>query len=172
MMFAHFCRIESQLIGDLVHLDFLSPSGLGSAMPALGTAGCLVGKDSNGFETIVRQCVGRGLKDARIKSTRHTMSTVRSAVEYRPMMHGSNGSILFVSNFGRHQNGMTAAMTIKDLLTRQTNFHGTACDHRQFAHNNLVVERIALASKSAAIRSCNHADMTCGHLEDFRQMPV
>ena len=118
MLFAYFRRIESQVIGDLVHLDFLRPSRLGSAVAALRTAGCLVGEDSNGFEAVVRQCVGRGLKDARVKGARHTVAAVGPAIQYRAMMHGGNGSILFVSRLRRHQNRMPAAMTIKDLFTR------------------------------------------------------
>src|SRR5438093_13740546 len=100
LLLAHFRRIESQLIGDLVHLDFLGPSRLGGAVTALGTAGCLVGEDSNRFEAVVRQRVSRGLKNARVKSARNTVPAIGTAVQYRAMMHGGNRSVFFVPRLG------------------------------------------------------------------------
>src|SRR5262245_27884093 len=55
---------------------------------------------------------------------------------------------------------MPSAMAVKDLLTRQTDFYRAASDHREFTHNTFVIERIALASKTSAVRSAHHADTT------------
>ena len=54
MLLAHLCRVEAQVVGDLVHLDLLSPARLRSPMPALGTAWRFVGEDTNGFKSVVR----------------------------------------------------------------------------------------------------------------------
>src|SRR5215510_5036974 len=67
---------------------------------------------------------------------------------------------------------MPSAMAVKHLLTRQTDFYGAASDHREFTHNNFVIERIALASKTSAVRSGNHADTTSRHLQHFCHVPV
>src|SRR5215470_7967628 len=88
------------------------------------------------------------------------------------MVHGRYGSILLISSLRRHQYGMPSAMAVKDLLTRQTDFYGTASDHREFTHNNFVIERIALASKTSAVRSGNHADTTRWHLQHVCNVPV
>src|SRR5262245_23230718 len=67
---------------------------------------------------------------------------------------------------------MPSAMAVKNLLTRQTNLYGAASDHREFAHNNFVIERIALTSTTSAVRSGNHADTTCRHLQHLCNVPV
>src|SRR5262249_31356293 len=38
VLLAHLCRVEAQVVGNLVHLDLLSPTWLRSSMPALRTA--------------------------------------------------------------------------------------------------------------------------------------
>src|SRR5215831_3659339 len=100
------------------------------------------------------------------------MTTVSPAIQYGAMVHGSDGSILLISRLRRHQNGVPSAMTIKDLLARQTDFYGTASDDRQFAHNNFVIERIALASKASAVWRGNHAYSTRRHFQHFCHVPV
>src|SRR4029453_12513483 len=111
-------------------LDLLCPTWLRSPVAAFRTAGRLVGEDSNGFKSVVRQCVRRWLKDARVERARHSMTTVGPAIQYGAMVHGGDGSILFISPLRGHQYGMTSAMAVKDLLTGQTDFHGTASNHR------------------------------------------
>src|SRR5207302_5915329 len=126
----------------------------------------------NGFESVVRECVRCGLKDAGVERARHTMSAIRSTVQDGAMVHRRDRSIILISRLRRHQYGMPSTMAVKHLFTRQTDLHGTARDHRQFAHDNFVIERIALASKASAVRSGNHADMTRRHLQHFSEMPV
>src|SRR5262245_62046494 len=100
------------------------------------------------------------------------MTAVCPAIQYGAMVHGGDGSILFIARLRGHHYGMPSAMAVKDLLTRQTDFYRTASDHCEFAHNNFVIERIALASKTSAVRSGNHADTTRRHLQHFCNVPV
>ena len=130
MLLAHLRRIESQLIGDLVHLDFLGPTRLRSAVTPLRTARRLIGEDSNGLKPVVRQFVGRRLKDARVERARYTVAAVGAAVQNGAVVHGSDRTIFFVTRLRRHQHRMPAAMAVKDLLTRQTDFHRPPGDHR------------------------------------------
>src|SRR5207249_7121079 len=94
VLFAHLCRIESQVVGDPVHLDLLRPAGLRSSMTALRPAGRLIGEDSNGLKSVIRQLVGGRLKDARVERARHPMATVGAAIQYGAVVHGGNGSVL------------------------------------------------------------------------------
>ena len=63
--------------------------------------------------------------------------------------------------------GMAAAMTIKDFFARQSAFHRTAGNHRQFADDDFVIERIAFAAKTAAVWRGNHANVTRRNFQDF-----
>src|SRR5262249_31402896 len=139
VLLAHLCRVDPQVIGDLVQLDLLSPTRLRSPMAALRAARRLVGENSNGFKSVMRQGVCRRLKNDRVERARAPMTAIGPAIQYGPMVHGGDGSILFISRLRRHQYGMPSAMAVKNLFTRQTDFYGTASDHREFAHNNFVI---------------------------------
>ena len=141
-------------------------------MTALRPTGGLIGKDSNGFKSVIRQFVGGRLQDARVERARHAMAAVGAAIQYGAVMHGGEGSVLLISRFRRHQYRMPSAMAVKDFFTGQTDFYGTARDHRKFADNNLVIERIALSSETSTVWSGNHADMARGHFQDFGQVPM
>ena len=51
-------------------------------------------------------------------------------------------------------------MTVKNLFTRQRAFHWSPGNHREFADDHFVIERIALAAKATAVGSGDHANVT------------
>ena len=118
MLFAHLRRVEPQVLRDPVHLDFLGPARLRSSVAAFRAAGSLVGEDSHGFKSIVRQFVGGWLKDAGIEGAGHAVASVGAAVQNRAMVHRSNGAVLLVSSLRGHEDGMPSAVGVEDFFTR------------------------------------------------------
>ena len=60
-------------------------------------------------------------------------------------------------------------MTIKNFLTRERDFHRASGEHRQFARDDFMRERVGLAAKAAANRCRDDADAARGQLQSFRQ---
>src|SRR5713226_4428639 len=74
-------RIDAQLVGDLVQLDFKRKARLRRAVPPLRAAGRLVGEKPNAFEFIGGKLVGHGLQRARIIDGRQPVAAVTAAIE-------------------------------------------------------------------------------------------
>ena len=82
-----FRRIHIQLLGDLIDLNFLAESRLHGAVSALGSAGRLIRERAATLKLVPRNVIGRRLKRAGIESARHSVRTVRAAVDQSLQMH-------------------------------------------------------------------------------------
>src|SRR6266566_3087407 len=67
---------------------------------------------------------------------------------------------------------MAPPVAIKDLFTRQANLDRPVQHERRLGHNDLVIERIALASKTSAVGRGNHTNMCRGHLQNLGKSAV
>ena len=68
-----------------------------------------------------------------------------------------------------HQHRMPAAMAVEHFLARQGDLHRPIQQHRRFGDDDLVVERVALAAKPAAVGRRDDANVRGGQLEHLRQ---
>jgi len=84
-------------------------------------------------------------------------------------MHRGDRAVFLHSGLNVHQDGMAATVTIENFFAGQSAFHRAAGQHRKLANHDLVIERIALAAKAAAIRCGNDANVTRGHAQNFGQ---
>ena len=67
---------------------------------------------------------------------------------------------------------MAAAVAVEDLLASQADLDGTAERERGLRDDDLVIERVALPSESAAVRSRDDADVGGRHFEHLRERAV
>src|SRR6185436_9850168 len=74
-------RIHSQLLGDLVELNFQRVAWLWRAVPALRTTRRLVCESSQSLKLVTRHFIRDGLQRARVERTRDTVAAVRTTVE-------------------------------------------------------------------------------------------
>src|SRR5262249_30877159 len=77
--------------------------------------------------------------------------------------------VFLEAGLGGHQRGMSSAMTIKDLFSRETDFDRPPGDHRQLRDHHLMLERIALASKTTAHRRGDYVYMTGRKSQNLHQ---
>ena len=82
-------------------------------------------------------------------------------------MHPGDRAVFLHAGLDVHQHGMTSAMAVENFFARQRDLHRSAGHHREFADDDFVIEGIALAAKAAAVWSCDHANVTGGHLQNF-----
>src|SRR6266566_7911204 len=64
---------------------------------------------------------------------------------------------------------MATAVTIENFLARKCYLHRPSCHHCKLADHNLVIERIALAAKAAAVWRGDHANVTGRQLRDLAE---
>ncbi len=163
----HLRRIEFQVARDFVELHFESETRLRCTVSALGSARWLVRKDAHAFEFVRRDFVRHGLQRAGVICGRDAVRSVRAAVKNRFEMQCSDLPVALDAGLDPHQNRMTTAMRVKNLFTRQREFHGATGQHRKFACDNFVRERVGLAAESAADRRGDHANMSARNLQCF-----
>src|ERR1700730_13385036 len=87
-------------------------------------------------------------------------------------MHGGERAVLFHASLEFHQARMAAAVAIKDLFTRQANLDGPVQQERCLGYDDLVIKRIALPSKTSAIRGRNDANMRGRHFQNLGESAV
>jgi hypothetical protein len=134
---------------------------------SLGSARWFVGENANTVEFITRNFVGYRLQRASVERAGDAIASIRTAIKKRLEMHCRNCPVLFHPGLHVHEHGVAAPMTIKDFFARQSAFHRPSGDHRQFADDDFVIERIAFAAKTAAVWRGNHTDVTRRNLQDF-----
>src|SRR3989475_8489452 len=136
-------------------------------MAALGPAWRFVGERAAALETIARDVVGGGLQRTGIKSTGDTVGAVAAPIDQRLEMHSGDGAVLLDAGLEFHQDGMTAAVTIKNFLAREANLDGAIQEERGLGHDDFVIEGIALSAKASAIGRGADANMRGRHLQNF-----
>src|SRR5256885_7111914 len=137
---AYLNRINSQLLGDLVEMDFQCVARLRRSMTALWTTRRLVGKRSQSLKLVARHVVSDGLKRASVEGAGNAVTSVCATVEERLKVHGGDRAVVLYTSLHPHQHRMPAAMTVKNFFTRQRDFHWPSSDHRQTANYDFVIE--------------------------------
>src|SRR2546421_7855083 len=135
---AQIRRVNLQLLGDLVELDFLAEARLRSAMSALGSAGRLVREGAAALIAIARNVIRGGLQCAGIKRACDSVRAVGATVDQRLEVHSGDGAVLFDAGFEFHQDRMAAARTIKYLFACQADFDGPVKQKRSLRHDDFV----------------------------------
>src|SRR6267378_2380131 len=159
--------VELEFLGDFVELNFLAEARLDGAMAAFWSTRRFVGKGAATLETIARDVVGGGLQRTGIKGARYAVGAVAAPIDQRLEMHSGDGAIFLDAGLEFHQDGMTAAVTIKNFLACETNLDGAIQQKRGFGHDDFVIERVALPAEASAIGRGADANMRGRHLQDF-----
>src|SRR4029078_10738327 len=136
-------------------------------MPTAGPAMWLVCKHAKPFKFVARHVVSHRLKRACVESACHAIAAIRAAVEHSAKVHRCDRAVPFNSCFHPHRDRVATAVAIKDFFARESDLHRSPRNHRKFRDSYLVIERIALTAKTAAVWCCNHSNVTCGKLQDF-----
>ena len=123
---AQIGRIQLELFGDLVQLDFLAEARLRRAVAALGTAGRLVREHPAGIELEARQLVGERRQHAGVEGARRTVGAIGAAVEQGLQVHAGELAVLGHAGAEFHQHRMAAAVQVEHFLARQADFHRPA----------------------------------------------
>ena len=160
-------RIDLQLFRDFIELHFLAKARLHGTVSALRSTWRFIRERAAALESIARYMVSRGLQRASVKRAGHAVRAVRATIDQRLQMHGGDGAVFFHAGFEIHQDRVAAAMAVKNFFARQADFYRAVKKERGFGHHDFVIERIALASEAAAIRSRDDANMRGRHLQDF-----
>src|ERR1051326_7196100 len=148
---SHLCRIEIQLLGDLIEMNFQRITWLRRSVPALRSTRRFVRENARSLKFVTRHFVSNGLERAGVEGAGNAVTSICPAVKKRFEVHRRDRAVFLHPGLDVHQHRMTPAMTIEDLFARQSTFHRTAGNHRQLADNDFVVEWIALAAKAPEI---------------------
>src|SRR5713101_4502910 len=87
MCSAHLCRIQTQLFGNLVEMDFERVTRLRCAMPTLGSARRFVGESAQALEFVTRHVIRDRLQSPGVERTRDSIAAIGPAVKERFEMH-------------------------------------------------------------------------------------
>src|SRR5687768_11975850 len=93
MLAANLRRIERQLFGNLIELDFDRVSRLWCAMAALGATRRLVGEYAHALKLVTRHVVRDGLQRARVERARDAIAAICAAIQERLEMHSGNRAV-------------------------------------------------------------------------------
>ncbi len=165
-------RIERQLFGDLVEVNFERVTRLRCAVPAFWTTWRFVCEGAQPLKLITRHVISDCLQRARVERTRNAVTSVRTTIKIRLKMHSGDRAVVLHTGFDSHQHRMASAMAVKNFFARQRHFHRSSGKHRQLANHDFVVERITLATKATAIRRRNYTNVTRGQSQNLCQRTV
>src|SRR5207245_1058280 len=132
--------INLEFLSDLVELNFLAETRLWSAMATFGAAGWFVGESAATLIAVTGDVIRGGLQCSGVKRAGDSVRAVGTAVDQRLEMHSSDCAILFDAGFEFHQNGVAAAVTVKDFFARQANFDGPIKQKSRLGHHDLMIE--------------------------------
>src|SRR5712692_1796717 len=119
MCSAHLCRIETQLFGDLVEMNFQRIARLGRAVPALWSARWLVCENTQSFEFVLRHFVSHRLQRAGVERARDAVTPISAAIKKRFEMHRDDRAVFLHSGLDVHQHRMATTMTIENFFAGQ-----------------------------------------------------
>src|SRR6267142_1164286 len=159
--------VDFQFLSDFVELNFLTEAGLDGAMAAFWSARRFVGKGAATLETIARDVVGGGLQRTGIKSAGDAVGAVAAPIDQRLEMHSGDGAVLLDAGLEFHQDGMAAAMAIKNFFASETNLDGAVQQERGLGHDDFVIEGFALSAEASAIGRGADANMRWRHLQNL-----
>src|SRR5712664_806055 len=71
-----------------------------------------------------------------------------------------------------HQDGMAAAMAVKDFLAGEADFHGSVEKQRGFGDHDFMIEGITFAAESSAVGSGDDANVRGRHLQNLGECAV
>src|SRR5215216_5484093 len=169
MIAADLDRIQSELLGDLVEMNFQRIARLRRAVPAFWTTWSLIRKSAQSLKLVTWHVISHSLQRSAVERAHHPITPVRATIEKRLKVHRSDRAVVLHTGFDFHQHRMPPAVTIKNFFTRQRHLHRATSKHRQLANHDFVIERITLASKAAAVWCRDHANVTGRQAKDFRQ---
>src|ERR1700674_3577948 len=141
-------------------------------MAAFWSARRLVGEGAAALEAIARDVVGGGLQRTGIKGACDAVGAVAATIDQRLEMHSADGAILLDAGLESHQDGMAAAVTIKNFLAREANLDGAIQQKRGFGDDDFMIEGIALSAKASAVGRGADANMRGRHLQNLGQSAV
>src|SRR5689334_8914265 len=111
MLASNVNRIELQLFGDFVELDFEPVTRLRRAMPALWTTRRFVSEGANSLKLVARHVIRHGLQRAGVERARHAITAIRTTIEKRLKVHRRDRAVVLHPSLDAHQHRMAAAMT-------------------------------------------------------------
>src|SRR6185436_5460935 len=158
MSTAHCRRIQLQLLGDLVQVNFQSITRLWCPVSSLRTTRRLVGKRAQPLKLITRHVIGDSLQGTGVERAGHPVTAVCPAIKIRLEMHPGDGAVILHSRLNVHQDWMASAVAIEDFLARERHLDWSARHHRELTYHHFVIERVALAAKAAAIWRSDYTD--------------
>src|SRR4051812_44185583 len=116
---AYLRRIEIQLLGNFVEMNFQRVTRLRRAVTAFGPTRWFIGKDPGALEFISRDLIRDCLQRAGVEGTRHAVAAVCATIEKSLEVHSGNRAVVFHTGLNVHQNGVAATMTIENLFTSE-----------------------------------------------------
>ncbi len=84
MLTANLNRVELQLFGNLVELNFQRKARLRRAVSALWTARRFVGEHAHALKFVARHVIRHRLQRAGVERARNAVASVSAAIEKRP----------------------------------------------------------------------------------------
>src|SRR5258708_7753761 len=160
-------RVNLELFGDLVELDFLAETRLRSTMPALGPAGRLVRESAAALVKIAWDMIRGRLQRAGVERASNSVRAIRPAVNQCLKMHSGDRAIHLDAGLEFHQDGMATTVTIENFFACEADLNRPIEDECGLGDNNFVIEGITLSAETSAVGCGDHADVCCRHLQHF-----
>src|SRR5260370_3411635 len=138
-------------------------------MPAFRPEGRLVREGAAALVAITRDVISSCLQCAGVERAGDSVRAVSSAADQCLEMHPSDRAVLVDAGFEFHQDGMGASMAIKNFLTRQTDLDGPVENERGLGHDDFMIKGVALSSKSSAVGSGDHTNVSGRHFQHLSE---
>ena len=164
--------VDGQRFGDAVELHLEGEAGLDRPVPALRSAGGLVGVGARGVEAVGRHPVRRREQLAGVVGGDQTEGCIGPAVQ--DDLGVDRGQEAFARGAGAvaHVEGVAAAVGVEDLLPRVEDLDGATRHLREPGDAELQVEGLGLAAEGAADRGLDDANPGRVDLQDAGQLAV
>src|ERR1700754_1432603 len=134
MFASNLDRVELQLLGNLIELDFERIAWLRRAVSAFWATWRFVGERADALKLIARYVISNGLQRAGVERARDTITPISPAVEIRLKVHCGDRAVVLHAGFDFHQHGMPATMAIEDFFARQRHLYRAPGQHRELAN--------------------------------------
>src|SRR5687767_6433799 len=110
MITTNLNRIETELLGNLVEVNFQTITRLRRSMSSLGTARWFVCEHARALKLVTRHLVRHRLQRAGVERAGDTVTSISTAIEKRFKVHRRDGAIFLHACLNVHQHRMTTAM--------------------------------------------------------------